>query len=156
MVQGERLFFRLLFPSDGLTIQLTATSGRVVCYASDRIRNPTGTQGYDWRVETDGYTDVFIDPILLDRDPGQYIYVAIEGLQTNNNFSLNSTQGDRRGLYLIISNSTVCSTVYNHIRMYIMFFYLQFHSKHPWVYQLHPLSFTKKLFIIGFHFLAMV
>ena len=153
MVQGERLFFRLLFPLDGLTIQLTATSGRVVCYASDRIRNPTGTQGYDWRVETDGYTDVFIDPILLDRDPGQYIYVAIEGIQTDNNFSLNSTQGDHRGLYLFQIQQYV--QLYIIIRMYIIFFYLQFHSKHPWVYQLHPLSFTKKLFIIGFHFLAM-
>ena len=94
---GERLFFRLTFPSNGLTIQLTALSGRVVCYASDRITNPTATQGYDWRVETDGYIDTFIDPVLLGRQPGQYIYIAIEGLHASNNFSLNSTRGDHRG-----------------------------------------------------------
>jgi receptor-type tyrosine-protein phosphatase Q len=94
--QGERLFYRLVFPSSGLTIQLTALYGRVVCYASDRLTNPTATQGYDWRIETDAYVDTFIDPILLDRSLGPYIYIAIEGLQTTNNFSLNSTQGDRR------------------------------------------------------------
>ena len=97
LVQGERLFYRLDFPSDGLTIQLTAVYGSVVCYASDRLTNPTATQGYDWKVETDDYIDTFIDPILLGRSPGQYIYVAIEGLDATNNFSLNSTDGDHRG-----------------------------------------------------------
>ena len=97
VVQGERLFFQLTFPSNGLTIRLSAFSGRVVCFASDRLTNPTGTQGYDWRVETDDYTDVFIDPILLNRNPGEYIYLSIEGLLATNNFSLNSTQGDHRG-----------------------------------------------------------
>ena len=97
LVQGERLFYQLNFPSSGLTIQLRAVSGRVVCYASDRLTNPTGTQGYDWRVETDDYVDTYIDPVLLGRTPGLYIYISIEGLQTSNNFSLNSTVGDRRG-----------------------------------------------------------
>ena len=96
--QNKRLFYRLAFPSDGLTIRLSALSGRVVCYASDRLTNPTSTQGYDWRVETDDYTDVFIDPILLGRSRGQYIYLAIEGLHASNTFLLNSTQGDHRGL----------------------------------------------------------
>ena len=73
----------------------------MVCYASDRYRNPTSTQGYDWRVETDGYTDVYIDPELLNRDAGPYIYVAIEGLESDCDFSLNSTEGDRRGLYIM-------------------------------------------------------
>lgn len=97
MVQGERLFFRFTFPSNGLTIRLSALFGRVVCFASDSLTNPTGTQGYDWRVETDDYTDVFIDPILLNRNPGEYIYISIEGLLATNNFTVNSTRGDHRG-----------------------------------------------------------
>ena len=95
---GEREFFRFPFPMDGLTIQLTADTGRVVCYVSDRIRNPTNTQGYDWRIETDNYSDVYIDPQLLTHDAGQYIYAAVEGIETSNNFTLNSTEGDRRGM----------------------------------------------------------
>ena len=98
LVQGERLFYRFDFPPNGLTIQLTAAYGSVVCYASDRLNNPTETQGYDWKVETDDYVDTFIDPILLGRSHGQYIYIAIEGLGSSNNFSLNSTEGDHRGL----------------------------------------------------------
>lgn len=101
LVQGERLFYRLDFPSNGLTIQLTAVYGSVVCYASDRLTNPTATQGYDWKVETDSYVDTFIDPVLLGRSPGQYIYIAIEGLESSNNFSLNSTIGDHRGLNIM-------------------------------------------------------
>ena len=95
---GEREFFRFPFPMDGLTIQLTADTGRVVCYVSDRIRNPTNTQGYDWRIETDNYSDVYIDPELLNHDAGQYIYAAVEGIETSNNFTLNSTEGDRQGM----------------------------------------------------------
>lgn len=97
--QGERMFFQLALPSDGLTIQLSVQEGHVVSYVSDRLTNPTQSQGYDWRVETDNYTDLFIDPTLLERDSGEYVYIAIEGLQANNNFSLNSTVGDHRGLF---------------------------------------------------------
>ena len=113
MDQGKRLFFRLVFPSNGLTIQLSAICGRVVCYASDRLTNPTGTQGYEWRVETDDYKDVFIDPILLNRDPGQYIYISVEGIHASNNFSLNSTAGDHRGLHCLIASQI--SMLYVHI-----------------------------------------
>ena len=120
--QGRRLFFRFAFPSNGLTIRLSALSGRVVCFASDRLTNPTGTQGYDWRIETDDYTDVFIDPILLNRDPGEYIYISIEGLHVTNTFSLNTTLGDHRGIHSLIHKSKlVCST---------FTFFLQFHLMH--------------------------
>lgn len=99
--QGERLFYKCPFPVVGLTVGLTVTSGRVVCYISDRYRNPTSMQGYDWRIESDGYKDVYIDPELLNRDPGQNVYIAVEGLESNCDFSLNTTEGDRRGLQLL-------------------------------------------------------
>ena len=107
--QGERQFFQFPFPLDGLTIGISVTSGSVVCYSSDQIQNPTSTQGYDWRIETDGYADVYIDPDLLNRNPGQYIYAAIEGLESGSNFSLNSTVADRRGW--ILAHITLRSTV---------------------------------------------
>lgn len=139
--QGERLFYKCPFPVVGLTIGLTVTSGRVVCYISDRYRNPTSTQGYDWRIESDGYTDVYIDPELLNRDPGQYMYIAVEGLASNCDFSLNTTEGDRRGLQLISSAipTLIC-------------FFVQYHL---WAHLEYPsqehLS-TKKLYITDFHF----
>lgn len=116
--QGERLFYKCPFPVVGLTIGLTVTSGRVVCYISHRYRNPTSTQGYDWRIESDGYKDVYIDPELLNRDPGQNVYIAVEGLESNCDFSLNTTEGDRRGSQLL-NNTTlirkVCSFPYSTI-----------------------------------------
>jgi hypothetical protein len=123
LVQGERLFYRLDFPSNGLTIQLTAVYGSVVCYASDRLNNPTETQGYDWKVETDDYVDTFIDPILLGRSPGQYIYIAIEGRGSSNNFSLNSTEGDHRVPFDTSIGSSTTSTLLHRELVYYRFSY---------------------------------
>lgn len=94
---GKRIYYQFQFPSDGVTITLNITSGSVVCYASDRYRNPNEAQGYDWKIEVSGYADVFLDPSLLSRSPGSTIYVAIEGVGVSNNFTLGNIEGDRRG-----------------------------------------------------------
>ena len=53
---------------------------------------------------TNGTVEVFLDPNSLDRDVGEYVYIGLEGGSSVNNFSLNSTSGDRRSkLVLIIS-----------------------------------------------------
>jgi len=97
--QGEVKYYRYLFSENGLTIRLDVGSGYVTCYASDTNQNPNSRQGYDWIVTVTGYSDVFIDPLLLGRQAGEYMYIAIEGgLPGSNSFLLNTTDGDRRGL----------------------------------------------------------
>lgn len=94
---GVRVYYRLLFASTGVTIRLDVGVGYIVCYASDTNPNPNAAQGYNWKVETSGYIDTYIDPALLGRPAGQYIYICLEGNQNSNTFSMNSTFGDRRG-----------------------------------------------------------
>ena len=47
-----------------------------------------------------GTVEVFLDPNSLDRDVGTYVYIGLEGGSTVNNFSLNSTSGDRRSEFI--------------------------------------------------------
>ena len=101
----ERVYFQFPFPTYGVTIQLSITSGTVVCYASDRYENPNEEQGYDWRVETSSYVDVFLDPSLLSYSAGSIVYVAIEGNAVSNTFTLGNMEGDRRGITLICTYS---------------------------------------------------
>ena len=100
---GDLQYFRLPFPTAGVTLTLSVSNGGVICYASDIVENPNMNQGYEWRVETNGSVEVFIDPNLLNRDPGTYVYIGIEGSSNSNQFSLNSTSGDRRSEFLIIT-----------------------------------------------------
>ena len=93
---GEVVYYRIPFPTAGTTIRLMVDLGRVICYASDVLQNPNEDQGYEWRVETNSSAEVFIGPSLLDRDPGVYIYIGLEGGSSSNEFRLNSTSGDRR------------------------------------------------------------
>ena len=75
---------------------LNVGTGYIVCFASDSNPNPNERQGYIWKVETGDYIDTFVDPALLGRPAGQYMYIGLEGNHSNNNFSVNSTDGDRR------------------------------------------------------------
>ena len=90
------MYYKLPFPTAGITLTLIVNFGRVICYASDVVQNPNEDQGYIWRVEVNSSAEVFIDPSLLDRDPGVFIYIGIEGGSSSNEFNLNSTSGDRR------------------------------------------------------------
>ena len=98
--QGELSYYRYVFSQNGLTIRLNIGSGYVICYASDTNQNPNSRQGYSWIVTVTGFSDVYIDPLLLGRQAGEYLYIGIEGGQSgSNNFLLSTTDGDRRGLY---------------------------------------------------------
>ena len=90
----EIKYFEYPFPDEGLTLKVDVDEGSVVLYASDIIETPNEAL-YDWKVETDGYDDVFIDPADLDRPVlGNSVYVSIEGLEDSNTFTIDSTMGD--------------------------------------------------------------
>ena len=93
---GERTYYEFDFDSDGVTLRLTVTFGTIICYASDIIQNPNEDQGYVWKVTVSNYQDVFLNPDSLNRTTGPTLYVALEGVNTSNDFTLNSTTGDRR------------------------------------------------------------
>ena len=96
--QGELSYYQYLFSQNGLTIRLNITAGYIICYASDTNQNPNSRQGYTWIITVTSFSDVFIDPQLLGRPAGQYLYIGIEGGQSgSNSFLLNTTDGDRRG-----------------------------------------------------------
>lgn len=93
----QRLFYQLVFATNGITIRLTVTSGTVICYASDVTQNPTADQGYVWTVTTSGYVDIFLDPSTLNRNAGSSLYIALEGSSASTNtFTFSSSTGDRR------------------------------------------------------------
>ena len=94
---GERTYYEIDFVSNGVTIRLFVTRGTIICYASDLIQNPNDEQGYVWRVTAAGYIDVFLDPDSLSRTAGSSLYIGLEGVDMINNYTLNSTTGDRRG-----------------------------------------------------------
>ena len=94
---GVLQYFRFQFPTNGLTLYLSISSGTVICYASDQVQNPNSRQTYIWLVQTSGYANVFIDPLLLGRSAGAYIYIGIEGVDGTNTFTVNNTDGDKRG-----------------------------------------------------------
>lgn len=68
-----------------------------MCYASDRYQNPN-EELYDWTIAVTAYDDIFIDPNSLGRIPGSYMHVSLVGVQTSNQYTLNSATGDRRGM----------------------------------------------------------
>ena len=67
--------------------------GGVWCYGSDTNRNPN-SRDYIWRLFISEYSDAYIDPSSLSRAAGAFLYIAIQGMDHNNDFTLNSTTGD--------------------------------------------------------------
>ena len=98
------MFYNYGFPAGGLTIRLNISIGSIVCYASDIIESPNEVRGYDWKVEANGYIDVFLDPTSLGRPAGSVVYIALNGVQATNSFNLGSTAGDTSttGSYIIM------------------------------------------------------
>ena len=95
---GSINYYQYSFPSNGITITLNVGTGIINCYASDRFQNPN-EERYDWKIVVSGYSDVFIDPSLLDRTPGSNLYVGLQGVESSNTFTLDSATGDMRGEY---------------------------------------------------------
>ncbi len=107
---GEVSFFQYLLPTSGMTLRLRTQQGRVVLYADDTIQNPNAAF-YDYKLETGGSDDVYIDPgafgIGIGRRRRQAsnnsidsgftdttIYVSVEGMEGSNSFELETTFGN--------------------------------------------------------------
>lgn len=92
LVSGGVAYYNLPYPSNGLTLTLTVTSGRIVCYASVSVRNPTESN-YDWKVDTTGREEAYLDPAFLSRVGRPRVFIALVGRSGTNSFTLNSTRG---------------------------------------------------------------
>ena len=115
--EGELSFFQFSLPAQGMTFQLQVQQGRVVMYASSQIRNPSAAL-YDVRLETDSTASVYLDPSDFEDnapDPSSRkrqatamftnttIFVSVEGLNTINNFMLDTTFGDTcKSIYRVV------------------------------------------------------
>ena len=115
--EGELSFFQFSLPAQGMTFQLQVQQGRVVMYASSQIRNPSSAL-YDVRLETDSTASVYLDPSDFEDnapDPSSRkrqatevftnttIFVSVEGLNTINNFMLDTTFGDTcKSIYRVV------------------------------------------------------
>ena len=93
ITSGQFRYYIFPFPSEGITIRVEAFKGQVWCYGSDVERNPN-RDNYIWRLFISGYDDTYIGPASLERIPGVFLYIAIEGVSLSNQFTLNSTVGD--------------------------------------------------------------
>ena len=86
-------YLEVPFTDEGVTFKVNVTNGSVVVYASDQTPTPNDAF-YDWMVETDGYSDVFLDPNEVNRTIGNTVYVAIEGEEENSEFTFTFELGD--------------------------------------------------------------
>ena len=90
----ETTYIEIPYDSDkGVTIKVNVTNGTVVVYASDRVTTPNEAF-YDWMIETDGYSDVYLDPDAINRTVGDTVYIAIDGEDADNDFTFVSEEGD--------------------------------------------------------------
>lgn len=87
------LYFYLPFSTNGVTIRIDALLGGIRCYASDTNRRPSSTS-YVWTLLITDYDDSFLDPSSLGRAPGSTVYIALQGVNAVNNFTMNTTIGD--------------------------------------------------------------
>ena len=92
--EDETTYIEIPYDSDeGVTIKVNVTNGTVVLYASDRTTTPNEAF-YDWMVETDGYSDIYLDPDAVNRTIGDTVYIVIEGEDADNDFTFVSEEGD--------------------------------------------------------------
>ena len=85
-------YYNLPYPPNGLTLTLNVISGRVICYASISVRNPSESN-YDWKVDTSGREELYLDPAVLTQVGRPRVFIALVGQSTSNTFTLNSTRG---------------------------------------------------------------
>ena len=111
---GTVSYFQYELPNEGMTLRLNVAAGRVVLYASARIRNPNSAL-YDVRLETETTEDVFVsrEDLVMGDDGGMggvgrrrnaegeeggstvtLVFVTVEGLGKNNSYTLETTFGD--------------------------------------------------------------
>jgi receptor-type tyrosine-protein phosphatase Q len=92
--EDEITYIKVPYDSDeGVTIKINVTNGTVTVYVSDQTTTPNEAF-YDWMIETDGYSDVYLDPDAVNRTIGDTVYIAIEGQEPDNDFTLVTEEGD--------------------------------------------------------------
>ena len=89
---GTIAYYNLPYFSNGLTLTLTVALGRITCYVSVSVRNPSESS-YDWKIDTTGREEVYLDPAVFTQIPRPRVFVALVGRSGSNIFSLNSTRG---------------------------------------------------------------
>ena len=108
---GDSRYYIFPFLSGGVTVRVEVFRGGVWCYASDTNRNPSSVD-YVWRLYITEYNDSFIDSTSLGRPAGAFLFIALEGTSTGNDFSLNSTTGDTsiasKSIIFHAKNSETC------------------------------------------------
>lgn len=65
--------------SSGVTLSLFLTSGSVISFASDTTQSPSTLGGYVWRLQSSGYSEIFLNPSTLGRQAGDYVAIALQG-----------------------------------------------------------------------------
>ena len=83
------MYYNLLYPSEGATVSLTVTSGRIICYASLSNRRPHGSN-YTWTIQSSSSDDLYLDPEMVATIPRSRVFVSIQGVSSTNTFSLTS------------------------------------------------------------------
>ena len=78
---------------DGFTVRVEVTDGSISICGSKEIERPDCSYSptYDWKVDITTTTEVFISG---SANTTITVHVTVEGLDTNNTFSLNTTFGD--------------------------------------------------------------
>ena len=87
---GVIKFYSLPFPANGLTLNLTVSSGSIYCYASDRFRNPNQYM-HDWFLVVREYWELYLDPQALLRPAGMFLYVSFFGIDSVNVYKAESS-----------------------------------------------------------------
>ena len=86
---GEVKYYNLPFHSSGITFRLDVFQGSVDAFASYTTDAPNTQRGYNWRVQTTIYDDLFFSPA-----PGSMVYVALQGIQSSNSFRIGAVAQD--------------------------------------------------------------
>ena len=98
--RGKVNYFQVTIPEDGLTFKFDVEDGKVLVCGSTINQNPDcrDPSTYEWACETDIYCDQLI---LQERSSrkrrqtsGNIMYIAIEGINRNNEVSIEVTMGD--------------------------------------------------------------
>ena len=109
---GKSRLLLYSFTNEGITLKVDITLGQVLVQGSFIIQNPTSLTADFSVTSTNSGIDYFISPALYQSSIGDLqtsrrrrqtgstsnitanVYLSIEGLETNNTFSLNTTFGD--------------------------------------------------------------
>ena len=95
--QGEQIRWQVQVPDCGTYFILEVDEGEVAFYASTQITSPNEAF-YEWTIQTPFNTTVFIQPRTVENQTADavnktftVVYTALFGMNTNNTFTLSST-----------------------------------------------------------------